>query len=600
MTCCNGIAKSLVEEDREEEVRSQDNELIGFDWCTNISQALEWFEEVDVLYKNARFGTRPPLFDWVDYYPKPAHIDFLVQRVTALAGASDIFLGLGNTGSATHRRVVADDIINNLPPVTDATPLNILLPEDSVRSLMQYRHPDPDIHADHELTNDALQVLGSWQKIKLSKHIAPRMGFVSFIWRSRLYVGGGIKSGTFNLYSDMWCLDLKKLNGWRELPPYPRGGGACLNLQMAVHETTAYVFNGTSVLTTFDLITETWGQLRTGFVDSSGNPGPWPLADKNLSDYSMQIVRGRLYVFGGSTKNCKMGCNFFAVLNLATRVWEHLSGAPGLPAADYDCPGPRKYLGSWVDEKDERIYVLQGMADLAASKMFNQPHAADHSYGYDDLWSWDIKGRRWRRERLVGNAPCPRTEMACTFNPRLNATLVYGGYNPGIPTLFESMGICFSFTYFADTYILNHSSSKPVWKQVLTQGFPTYRAQSTLLTDPDTGRMYLFGGYTNTDLVPSRSHARTRSFGDLWQLRVDIPGGHFEEVNISEEERNARVGPWQKCFTCGNVGPWKKCGGTCRGRAFFCDDQCLKEGWQEHKQIHTCKKNQKVSVFDST
>lgn len=62
MTCCNGIAKSLVEEDREEEVRSQDNELIGFDWCTNISQALEWFEEVDVLYKNARFGTRPPLF----------------------------------------------------------------------------------------------------------------------------------------------------------------------------------------------------------------------------------------------------------------------------------------------------------------------------------------------------------------------------------------------------------------------------------------------------------------------------------------------------------------------------------------------------------
>lgn len=138
---------------------------------------------------------------------------------------------------------------------------------------------------------------------------------------------------------------------------------------------------------------------------------------------------------------------------------------------------------------------------------------------------------------------------------------MYGGYNPELPTLFQPMNLCFGFTYYADTYILDHSTPKSVWKHVLTQGFPTYRAQSSLLTDPDTGRMYLFGGYTNTDLVPSGNHARTRSFGDLWELRIDVPGGHFEEVDLDDEERNARMGPWQKCFTCGNVGPWKKCGG---------------------------------------
>ncbi|GBE88798.1 hypothetical protein SCP_1402030 [Sparassis crispa] len=146
--------------------------------------------------------------------------------------------------------------------------------------------------------------------------------------------------------------------------------------------------------------------------------------------------------------------------------------------------------------------------------------------------------------------------------------------------------------------MLDYSSPTPKWKHVLTRGFLTYRAQATLLTDPATGRMFLFGGYINTDWVPSGKHKRTRSFGDVWQFRVDVPGGFFEEVDMDDEERTALVGPWQKCFSCGSIGPWKKCGGesckcphpliseayfggglgTCRGRAFFCDPQCLKDG----------------------
>lgn len=231
----------------------------------------------------------------------------------------------------------------------------------------------------------------------------------------RLYVAGGIKSGTFNPYCDMWCLDLRKLNGWRELAPYPRTHGAFLNLQMAVHESKAYAFNGTRVLDCFDLITERWGQLRTTFTDRSGKPLPWLFQDNDLTDYSMHIVKGRMYVFGGTNRTSKMGCNIFASLNLTTRKWEHLSGVSGLPVAGYDCPGARKYLGSWVDAEETRIYIIEGMADRAASKMFHQPHAAAESHGYDDCWSWGIQERKWRRERLVGNTPCPRTEMACTF-----------------------------------------------------------------------------------------------------------------------------------------------------------------------------------------
>ena len=197
-----------------------------------------------------------------------------------------------------------------------------------------------------------------------------------------------------------------------------------------------------------------------------------------------------------------------------------------------------------------------------------------------------------------------------TQNPVLNSTIVYGGYNPEVPTQFES-GMCFGFTYYADTFVLDHSVARPRWRHVVHQGFPTYRAQSALLTDPDTGRMYLFGGYTNTDQVPSGKDARTRSFRDLWELRLDVPGGHFDEVNLSDE-RSAQMGPWRKCFNCGNTGFWKKCGGeswlpvtspgdtqletnlelltgTCNGRAFFCDDVCQREGWKEHKAFHNCR-----------
>lgn len=52
-----------------------------------------------------------------------------------------------------------------------------------------------------------------------------------------------------------------------------------------------------------------------------------------------------------------------------------------------------------------------------------------------------------------------------------------------------------------------------------------------------------------------------RSYADLWQLRLDLPGGDFDKVNLEEEARTAKAGPWQRCFTCGTAGPWKKCGG---------------------------------------
>ncbi|KAI0312719.1 hypothetical protein OF83DRAFT_1086824 [Amylostereum chailletii] len=133
-------------------------------------------------------------------------------------------------------------------------------------------------------------------------------------------------------------------------------------------------------------------------------------------------------------------------------------------------------------------------------------------------------------------------------------------------------------------------STSPVWKHVLTRGFPTYRALAKFFVDRVTGKTYLFGGYSSSEFIEDKKHPVSRNFADLWQLRVDMPGGCFEAVDLGEEARTARVGQWQRCFSCGSAGFWKKCGGSCRGRVFFCDEQCLKEGWKEHKQRHGCSK----------
>ncbi|KAH9836148.1 uncharacterized protein C8Q71DRAFT_760870 [Rhodofomes roseus] len=574
MICCNGVATCL-------------------DGMHKETEALEWYEEVDILYKNARFAARPALHDWEHYNPQPPRQDFYMQRIRALVGVADMYVHLGNTGAAAHRRSTADALIKHAPAGVNTRALRVLCPIYLLNAVTQFRHPDPELLKQWEPLNEDLQVRGSWQRMKISRNILPRMSFASFIWQSRLYICGGMKGGSPEVYNDFHCMDLSRQPGtWRELPRFPRK--VCVNLQLVVHGNKAYCFRGAARIDYFNLTTERWGSVLTRCVDRAGEPVSWPIPDGTLSSYAMHVADGRMYVFGGAAKGADLGCNFFAVLDLSTKTWQHLSGVARMPEADPDEPGPRRYVASWVDGRKENVYLLQGMADRAAAEMFDQAHVACNSHGYDDFWSWNIEERKWRREKMVGNVPCPRTEMASTYSPALNSAIVYGGYSPETPTLFADSDLRFRFTYYADTFVLDHSSASPAprWRHVVHQGFPTYRAQSTLLADPDTGRVYLFGGYTNTDQVPSGNHGQlwTRSFGDLWQLRLDVPGGHFEEVDVADEERNARLGPWQRCFSCGNTGMWRKCGGTCGGRAFFCDDACQREAWREHKELHNCRK----------
>ncbi|KAI0353841.1 hypothetical protein OH77DRAFT_1406141 [Trametes cingulata] len=570
MTCCNGVATCLYE-------------------TNHLVKALDWAYEVDVLHKNARFAAKP-LFDWEVFRPNPPCLEFHRQHLLGLVTASDVLLKLGNTGAAAYCRNVGNTIVCSLRSVMEQLSLRReVLSVGSVHTIMQFRHPDPTIYRSLEITNPELQVRGSWQRLKWadSSKVTSRMAHSCFIYKSRLYVCGGQKSGTFEVYRDIWCLDLVRMNGWRELPSYRR---PFLNCPMVVYEGKAYLFRGSSTVDYLDLEREVWGRFQTHFVNARGKREQWPYSE-DLTDFVAHAVNGKIYVFGGKYKR-PLGCNFFAVLDLATKTWRHLSGTQDdLPLKpQYDEPGVRKNLGSWVSEKQDKIYIMYGMADRQEAAIFESEFASSDGFVYDDCWSWDIAQGKWQRERVVGNYPCPRAEMSVSYNQTTKQTIMFGGYSPALPYYVEGSQTCFGFNYFSDTFVLDHSvPGTPRWKQVITGSFPTYRAQGQLITDPATGRTYLFGGYTNTDWVPTGKADLTKSYGDVWQLRVDVPGGLFDEIDWEDERRSAQLGPWMACYSCGSVGVWKKCGGTCDGRVFFCTPNCQKEGWPQHKQKHGCR-----------
>lgn len=228
-----------------------------------------------------------------------------------------------------------------------------------------------------------------------------------------MYVCGGQRSGTLEVYGDVWCLDLVKMNGWRELPSYPR---PFLNCQMAVHDGKAYLFRGTASVDYFDLERGRWGRILTKFVDAKGKEQAWPYIGRGLTDYVAHVVDGKLYIFGGKYQR-PIGCNYFAVLDIAARTWRYLSGihdsVPLRP--DYDQPGARKNLASWVDEERKKIYIMYGMVDRQAAAMFKSDFASSEGFVHDDCWSWDITEGKWQRERILGNFPCPRAEVSCCY-----------------------------------------------------------------------------------------------------------------------------------------------------------------------------------------
>lgn len=161
--------------------------------------------------------------------------------------------------------------------------------------------------------------------------------------------------------------------------------------------------------------------------------------------------------------------------------------------------------------------------------------------------------------------------------------ITFGGYSSEVQSLQETGSKELNnFSYFADTFICNMKDTPmkgdtfaartlrtiPMnWTQVVTHGFPTYRASSHLVEDQQTGKTYLFSGSLDRQFLSGAP--LTKGFTDIWELRIKLPGGNFERVDLDEEARTATQGPWQRCFSCSSVRYCKKCAGMSRKSYVF-------------------------------
>ncbi|KAI0781900.1 hypothetical protein C8Q75DRAFT_812132 [Abortiporus biennis] len=214
--------------------------------------------------------------------------------------------------------------------------------------------------------------------------------------------------------------------------------------EMVVHKDRAYLFNGVQYLYYFDLILEEWKTVDTKWT----GPGRWPYPKVSLVYPGLAVCHDKLYIFGGMHDHVTVGCNLWIVLDLITFEWRKLGGHAGPTLVpELSMPRPRKHPMIWVED-----------------------YAADISYTYDDMWSWDVYHVKWQRERMRGNTPCPRSEVAWTYNPILKKTIIFGGYNLMLPTRYIELNAVFEFSYYADTFIFDLTSNEsiqPKWKHVL-------------------------------------------------------------------------------------------------------------------------------------
>ena len=143
---------------------------------------------------------------------------------------------------------------------------------------------------------------------------------------------------------------------------------------------------------------------------------------KLLDGHAVVLAQGKIYVFGGASRVRPIGSDFFAELDLQTEDWTPLSGLPDTTPlrARHDSPGVRKLLAAWTDKREERVYVMYGMPDHQVAFLAGHEWGDMNGSAIEDCWSWGIKERKWRRERIAGNYPCPRAEMAtCYVRPSL-------------------------------------------------------------------------------------------------------------------------------------------------------------------------------------
>lgn len=126
--------------------------------------------------------------DWTTY-----HLDYpplTLEKARGMSLTADVFLALGNTGSAVYNKWYAKSNSIGAPPHHQTAELEEVTNMRAIAEAMQLRHPDPNLTHRIEIQDPSLQIKGSWKKLKSSEGETVRSHFAMLIWKSRVSVCG--------------------------------------------------------------------------------------------------------------------------------------------------------------------------------------------------------------------------------------------------------------------------------------------------------------------------------------------------------------------------------------------------------------------------
>ena len=274
------------------------------------------------------------------------------------------------------------------------------------------------------------------------------------------------------------------MDGWHEVP-VPDSPIHVYYQRLVPHEGKAYLFQGDKKIHVLDLETETWSTVMTKMKAGQR----WPYQKNRCIRYVAEIHDGIIYVFGGADDMSALGWDIFTSLDLKTLEWSLISGSDRVVGTK-DLPSLREHAASWM--VDGKMYVALGCVNRSGALVDRKPFGSKYDFSHGDLWSYDTRLKKWTDEKILGNGPSARCEIAYCYNKKWDSAIIFGGYCADLPCFDIPARLSFEYSYFADTFMWSNKTSR--WTNVVTRGFPTYRALAELVTDEETGKTYLFGG----------------------------------------------------------------------------------------------------------
>ena len=218
----------------------------------------------------------------------------------------------------------------------------------------------------------------------------------------------------------------------------------------------------------------TWSLLATVGTRPSG---------RSAGGLAYDPANDRLWLFGGSDETGTTLNDVWSVpLGVEPLVWAQVSPSGTPPAA-------RAYVSTALDSLNDRLLIFGGAQTVVAE--------GSPSGMLSDVWSLNLSGSpAWTPLAPSGSAPNARAASQMIWDGTSQRLVVFGGFDGA--------------SMLADLFQMTLLGS-PAWSGLSASGTPPAgRAVAPAIWDPAVGRMVMFGGIGDGDVMHT----------DLWSLSL--------------------------------------------------------------------------------